>query len=71
MEFVFELAAEDGAASATGSSRISPLNHEVGNDAVEDDIVVFSRVGKAGEVLTSSWGFVREKDNSNVTIVGS
>lgn len=51
VEFIFELAAEDGLAAAAGAGGVAALDHEVGDDAVEDDVVVFAGVGEAGEVL--------------------
>lgn len=38
--FVCELFAVDGATASTGSGRITSLEHEVGDDAMEDDVVV-------------------------------
>lgn len=38
-------------ASATGASRIAGLNHEVGDYAVDDDIVVVAPLGQGCEVL--------------------
>lgn len=40
VDFVCELFTVDGATASTGSGRIACLKHEVGDDAVEDDIVV-------------------------------
>ena len=51
VELVLELAAEDGLAAAAGAGGVAALDHEVGDDAVEDDVVVSASVGEAGEVL--------------------
>ena len=51
VEFVLELAAEDGLAAEAGAGGVAALDHEVGDDAVEDDVVIFAGVGEAGEVL--------------------
>lgn len=40
VDFVCELFAVNGATASTGSGRIACLKHEVGDDAVEDDVVV-------------------------------
>lgn len=40
VDFVCEFFAVDGATASTGSGRIACLKHEVGDDAVEDDVVV-------------------------------
>jgi hypothetical protein len=51
MDFVFEFLAVDGAASSTGAGGITGLDHEVRDDAVEDDIVVVSALREGREVL--------------------
>lgn len=40
VDFVCKLFAIDGATASTGSGRIACLEHEVGDDAVEDDVIV-------------------------------
>ena len=40
VDFICKLFAVDGATASTGSGRIACLEHEVGDDAVEDDVVV-------------------------------
>ena len=40
VDLVCELFAVDGATTSTGSGRIACLKHEVGDDAVKDDVVV-------------------------------
>ena len=48
---IFELFAIDGSATAAGTSRIAGLQHEVWDDAVEDDVVVVAALGEGGEVV--------------------
>lgn len=50
---VFEFLAVDRASSSTGAGRITSLNHEVGDDAVEDDVVVVTSLRKSREVVAS------------------
>ena len=52
VELIFEFAAPDRFAAATGASGIAALKHEAGDDAVEDDAIVLASVGKACKVLT-------------------
>jgi len=59
VEFVLELAAPDGLAAATSAGGVTALEHEAGDDAVEDDAVVLAGVGEAGEVLACLCGTVR------------
>lgn len=51
VKFVLELSAVDGATASAGAGRVAALDHEVWDDAVEDDVVVFSRVSEASKVL--------------------
>ena len=51
MYLVRELVAKDGAATAAGAGGVAGLEHEVWDDAVEDDIVVVAALGEGGEVL--------------------
>lgn len=48
---VLEFFAVDRAASAAGAGRITGLDHEVGDNAVEDDIVVVASLCESGKVL--------------------
>lgn len=50
VDFVFELFAVDGGPAASCAGGIAALDHEVGNDAVEDDVVVVSAAGERCEV---------------------
>jgi hypothetical protein len=52
VELVLELAAPDGLSTTTGAGGVTALEHEAGNDAVEDDAVVLASVGEACKVLT-------------------
>ena len=50
VDLVVEFVAVDGGAAAAGAGRVAGLQHEVGNDAVEDDVVVVAALGEGGEV---------------------
>jgi len=50
-ELVLELAAVDGSAAGSSTGRVTALNHEARDDAVEDDVVVFAGSCQSGEVL--------------------
>lgn len=50
---VLEFLAVDRAASSTGAGGIAGLNHKVGDDAVEDHIVVIASLRKGSEVLAT------------------
>jgi hypothetical protein len=50
-ELVLELGTVDGRATGTSSSRVTALDHEARNDAVENDVVVFTGSCQSGEVL--------------------
>jgi hypothetical protein len=52
VELVLELAAPDGLSTTTGTSGVTALQHEAGDDAVEDDAVVLASVGETCKVLT-------------------
>lgn len=51
MDFVLELLAIDGATAPASASGIAGLDHEVGDDAVKNNVVVVSSLGKGREVL--------------------
>ena len=51
VDLVFKFLAVDGASSSTSAGRVTGLDHEVRDDAVEDHIVVVSSFGKGREVL--------------------
>lgn len=50
-DFVFEFLAVDRASSSTGAGGITGLDHEIGDDAVEDDIVVVAALCEGREVF--------------------
>lgn len=56
MDLVFEFLAVDGAASSAGAGGITGLDHKVGDDAVEDDIVVVSALREGREILACLGG---------------
>lgn len=53
VDFVFELLAVDGTATAARSCRVASLDHEVWDYAVNHNVVVVASLGKRGEVFTS------------------
>ena len=56
MDLVGEFLAEDGAAAAAGASGVAGLYHEVGDDAVDEDVVVVASGGESGEILAGLEG---------------
>ncbi len=50
IDLIFELFTVDGSTAAAGAGRIAGLQHEVWDDAVEDDVVVVAALGEGGEV---------------------
>lgn len=69
-ELVLEFGAEDGAATTTGTGRVTTLNHESRNDSVKDDSIIFSRLGQSSKVLAGAWSLLREELNGNGTESG-
>jgi hypothetical protein len=51
VNFVLELVAVDGSSSAAGAGWVSGLEHEVGDYAVEEEVVVVAAAGEGFEVL--------------------
>ena len=49
---IFELFTIDGCATTSRTGGIASLQHEVRDDAVEDDVVVVPALGQSGEVVT-------------------
>jgi len=49
-DFIGEFVAIDGTATATGAGRVAALNHERGDDAVEDEVIVVAALGEGREV---------------------
>lgn len=48
---VGEFLAVDGGAAATGAGGVAGLDHEVGDYAVHEEVVVVAALGEGGEVL--------------------
>lgn len=69
---VLEFLAVDGASSSAGAGGITGLDHEVGDDAVEDDIVIVASLSKDRKVLASLSEIIKRKvsGRSNDTQVG-
>lgn len=51
VDLVLKLLAVDGASPPAGAGGIAGLDHEVGNDAMDNDIVVVASLGKGRKVL--------------------
>lgn len=51
VKFVFEFGAVDGGATAAGTGGVTALDHKVGDDAVEDDVVIFAGGGEGCKVF--------------------
>lgn len=52
VNLVFELFAVYRVSASPSARGIASLDHEVGDNAVEDDIVVISALGQSREILT-------------------
>jgi len=50
-DLVLELGAVDGGSATAGASGVTALDHEVGDDAVEDEVVEVVALREGGEVL--------------------
>jgi hypothetical protein len=50
-DLVFEFLAVDGAAAAAGASRVARLDHKIGDDAMENDVVVKTLLSESREIL--------------------
>lgn len=50
-DLVLELLAVDGGAAAAGAGGVAGLDHEVGDDAVDEEVVIVAALGEGGEVL--------------------
>lgn len=57
MYLVFELFGVDGTAAAAGAGGVAGLEHEVGDYAVEEDVVVVAALGEGGEVFAGLWWY--------------
>lgn len=56
INLVLKLFPVNGTAAAAGASGVTGLEHEVGNYAVEDNVVVVAALGERGEVLAGLGG---------------
>ena len=64
-DFVFKFLAVDRAAAPASSGRVAGLDHEVGDDAMKDDIIVVASLGQGREVLAGLGSMiVVELDNN-------
>lgn len=61
MDFVGELVAVDGAAAAPCAGGVAGLDHEVGDDAVDDGVIVVVALGEGGEIGACLREDVREE----------
>lgn len=51
MDLVFEFFAVDAAAATACAGGVAGLDHEGGNDAVDEDVGVVAALGEGGEVF--------------------
>ena len=58
LDLIFELFPVDGATSSPSASRVAGLDHEIGDDTMEDHIIEVATLGKGGEVLAGFRGMV-------------
>ncbi len=56
VDLVVELVAVDGGAAAAGAGRVARLEHEVGDYAVKEEVVVVAAGGEGGEVFAGLRG---------------
>jgi len=65
-ELVLKLFPPDALATGTISERVSGLNHEFWNDAVEDHALEVSASGVTDKVLDRQWGLLWEQSEVDV-----
>ena len=53
VNLILEFLAVNRASSSAGAGRIAGLDHEVGYNAVEDDVVVVASLRERGKIVTS------------------
>lgn len=51
VDLIFEFLAVDGCAAASGARGVARLKHEVGDYAVEENVVVVAAAGELSEVF--------------------
>ena len=59
MYFVLEFLAVNRCAATAGAGGVAGLKHEIGNYAVEEDVIVVAAAGELGEVFTGLQGSVK------------
>ena len=52
-DFVFELFTIDGITAAACASRVASLDHEIRDDAMEDDVVIVAPLSESREIFAS------------------
>lgn len=61
MDLICKFITIDGGAAAAGAGGVACLDHEVGDDAVDDGVVVIVALGEGGEVGACLTNDVRER----------
>lgn len=69
-DLVFEFLAVDGASSATSARGITGLDHEVRNDAMEDDVVIVASLRKSHKVFAGLGGLPSVGDRAGFRVGG-
>ena len=67
---VFKVLSPDGLPSHSGAGWVTTLNHELFDDAVENDAVVVAVLEVCGEVFASLWCDVFEELELNTALCG-
>jgi hypothetical protein len=70
-DFVLELLAVDGCATSSSPGRVTTLDHEVRNDAVEYEAIEVVTLGECREVLACLWRIVVVKLDDNGALLWS
>lgn len=70
MDLVSEFLAEDGAATATGTGGIAGLDHEIRDDAMDEDVVVVAPGGEGGEILAGLEGWSASGEDLEGIVAG-
>ena len=67
---ILELSAVDALTARTGAGGVTALDHEILDDAVEDEAIIIALFGQGYEVLDGFGGNLRVKLDGNIAHVG-
>ena len=67
---ILELSAVDALTARTGAGGVTALNHEILDDAVEDEAIIIALFGQGYEVLDGFGGNLRVKLDGDIAHVG-